>query len=378
MTTGHPLKILLIGDYSNCHRTLRDALRRRGHDVTLVSEGCGFQDTGRDIDISRGKSRLSGAWLYCRMRYGLRDALTGNDIVVLQNPHFAPLKPQRLRALFDFLRKENGSVFLTAAGTDCAYISSCLSEDYPLRYSEFRVNGHPTPFAVTRPDFIREWTTPEMRCYNDYIYRNINGVATALYEYDVAVRHYLANAPTAVEYCGIPIEVGDLQPVDNLDVAAGVRLFLGRHRGRLAEKGTDILEQAARIVVDKHPHGCSLEIVENLPYAEYVERQMSSHIVLDQIYSYTPATNAMIAMARGLNVVSGGEAEFYDFIGETENRPIINAPQTLDALVELLDDVVRHPEEIARRGKASRDFVLKHNDADVVAERYLNFWNSNR
>jgi hypothetical protein len=103
---------------------------------------------------------------------------------------------------------------------------------------------------------------------------------------------------------------------------------------------------------------------------------LSSHVLLDQIYSYTPATNALIAMSRGLNVVSGGEPDFYDFIGEHSNRPIINASTNLDDLTDVLADVVAHPELIAERGRQSRQFVLKHNAANIVAQRYLNFWTS--
>jgi glycosyltransferase involved in cell wall biosynthesis len=367
-------KILLVGDYSNCHRTLRDALRRLGHDVTLISNGSGFQDTERDIDMSRAEGKLAGATYFLKWRYRMKHVMTGNDVVVLQNPHFMTQRPSRLKIMFDFLKRENGKIFLTAAGTDCAYIKSCLTSDYPLRYNDFVIDGKPSPYAVASPEYIRDWTTPTMQAYNDHIYNNVDGIATILYEYDVAVRHYLKGSGPKVEYCGIPIDTGRLQPVPDPGVPETVKLFLGRHRGRYAEKGTDLLEQAAKTVVARHPGRCSLEIIEDRPYAEYVNLQRSSHLILDQIYSYTPATNAMIAMAQCLNVVSGGEPEFYDFIGERENRPVINAPVTLDALTEVLDDAVCHPELIAERGRRSREFVIKHNDADLVARRFLKLW----
>lgn len=34
--------------------------------------------------------------------------------------------------------------------------------------------------------------------------------------------------------------------------------------------------------------------------------------------------NSLAAMARGTVVIGGGEEEYYEFIGETELRPIIN------------------------------------------------------
>ena len=81
-----------------------------------------------------------------------------------------------------------------------------------------------------------------------------------------------------------------------------------------------------------------------------------------------------MAMAYGLNVVSGGENAYYDFIGEYENRPIINAPIDLEELTATIEEAVMHPELIAERGRRSREFVEKHNECTLVARRYLDFW----
>jgi hypothetical protein len=149
---------------------------------------------------------------------------------------------------------------------------------------------------------------------------------------------------------------------------------LGRHSYRQAEKGTDIIERVARAVAQKHPSRCRLEIVEDLPYEEYLARMRKSHVVLDQLYSYTPATNSLLAMAMGLNTLSGGEKEFYDFIGEYELRPIINATPNEDILFNTLEDVVLNPQLIAQRSREGRMFVEKHNDSKVVAQRFIDFW----
>ena len=47
------LRILLLGDYSNCHNTLATGLRRLGCDVTVVSDGSKYLDTERNLDITR-------------------------------------------------------------------------------------------------------------------------------------------------------------------------------------------------------------------------------------------------------------------------------------------------------------------------------------
>ena len=108
-----------------------------------------------------------------------------------------------------------------------------------------------------------------------------------------------------------------------------------------------------------------------------MERLRDADIVLDQLYSYTPATNALLAMAMGKVVVSGGEPEYYDFIGEYDNRPIINAvPDDDEALFRSIEEAVLNPRSLIERGIKSREFAIKHNDADVVAKRFIDFWKS--
>lgn len=367
-------RILLLGDYSNMHSQLGKTLRSMGHDVTVMSSGSSFQDTDRDINIDRKPGKLGGLVFTMKCLTSLHKYMRGYDIVAIQHEHFLPLKPSRLRYFFDRLCNENGAVFLTYAGTNVTYLDEAFNANSRLKYTEYRIGKDFTQFFADSAINIKEWLTPEMRAYSEHVLENVKGVVTALYEYDVAAHGVLPSDKIA--YCGIPIDVNALTQVSIPTDVDCVKLFLGRHRGRLSEKGTDLLEIAARRVMERMPGKCDLTIVENVPYREYINTLCSSHVVLDQIYSYTPATNALISMSRGLNVVSGGEPDFYEFIGEYENRPIINAPVCLDELTEVLADVVAHPELIAERGRRSREFVIKHNAADVVANRCLKFWTS--
>ncbi len=368
-------RILLLGDYSNLHSLLGRTLTAMGHEVTVISDGSGFQDTQRDITIRRRPGKIGGLQLCLELLHGpLRKNLCGYDIVALQNPNFLPLKPKRLRYFFDRLRNENGTVFLSCAGTDPLFIRECLDPESPLQYNEYRIGDRPAPYAIECAERIARFTSPEMNRYCDYVYKNIDGAVTALYEYDVAVRRFLGDSMTA--YGGLPLDISDFETTTYNFDAAPIKIFLGRHRNRYSEKGTDLLEKAARRIVDKSYGKVSLQIVENVPYRLYTDMMCSSHLMLDQIYSYTPAMNALIGMGHGLNVISGGENDFYKFIGEDDYRPIINAPTDVDALADLIDDICSHPELMAERGQRSREFVLRHHDPLTVASRYLNFWKS--
>lgn len=369
---GKQPRILLLGDYSNCHRSLASGLRALGCDVTVASDGTKWMQTERDVDISRRPGLIGGLMHYVRMQQLLRGRLSGFDIVAIHDPHFCSLKPSRLSKLFRLLKTRNRSVFLTAMSTDIAYLDMLEAPDSPLAYSEWFVGGAPSRYHLANQGNWEGWHDPDLRRYQEEVFDNLDGAVSVLYEYQLGMERRLGNDKAA--YGGIPIDCSAYTPVKLPERPDCVRLFLGRDRTRKLMKGSDLLEEAARRVVERHPGKVSLDIVENVPFAEFKERLRSAHVVLDQIYSYTPATTALMAMAYGLNVVSGGEPDYYDFIGEEENRPIVNAPLDLDALTAKLEEVVLHPERLAERGRRSREFVEKHNDTPVVARRFLDFW----
>ena len=363
------MKILLIGDASNYHHTLANALVRKGHDVTVASHGSYWMNTHRDIDIARPcNGKLGGALLWLKLNTTLRNDFKGFDVVQISNPTFLNLRPHRIREIFNRLKRDNGKVFLTALGTDSYFVEMCCDQNSPLQYSEWRINGEQGPIF----DKKEEWLNQPLSEHCRYIYDNIDGAVTALYEYDLSVRRILP--PDMVAYGGIPIDTKTITPKYIDQIPEIITLFLGRHRDRQAEKGTDRIEQVAKAIVEKYPNRCRLDIVENLPYDEYLSRLRNAHVVLDQLYSYTPATNALLAMAMGLNTLSGGEDDFYNFIGETELRPTINAVPNNETLFSIFNDVVAHPEKLITRSREGRLFVEKHNDSEVVAQRFINFW----
>ena len=143
----------------------------------------------------------------------------------------------------------------------------------------------------------------------------------------------------------------------------------------MLEKGAERLLAAARRVVMEYPGRCTLDVASDIPLDEFMKRLEASHVVIDQLYSYTPATTALMAMAMGKTVLSGGEEDFYKFIDETELRPVVNLdPRDDESIYRAIRDVVLHPELLAERGRKGRAFVERHNSAEVVARRFLDAW----
>ena len=363
------MKILLIGDASNYHACLGDALRRLGHDVTVASSGSRWMHTRRDIDLSRPLPGKAGGALLALKLAASASRLRGFDIVQISNPVFVELRPHRVKKIFDDLRQYNGAVYLTALGVDVPYFRMCCDTACPLRYNDV-FDLRAAKLRIRQDDWLNE----PLLSLNDHVYSHIDGVVTALYEYHLSVERILP--PDKIAYAGIPIDTLSIQPRPIAPDGRKISIFLGRHSYRMAEKGTDILEKAARIVAQRNPDTCRLDIVENLPYSEYLLRLRAADIVLDQLYSYTPATNALLAMAYGQAVVSGAEPEYYRFIGEDALRPIINCSpdDSIDAIADTLERAIADRALLRQRGRESRDFAVKHNDSITVARRFINFW----
>lgn len=369
-----PLRILLMGDASNYHRTLAEGLRRAGHHVVVASDGTAWMNTERDIDLSRKlPGKAGGLLLWMKIQRIKERLFSGFDIVSVTGVCFAPLRPVRLKSMLEHLVAHNRRVFVTMLGTDSRYVETCTSPEAPLRYTEWQVNGRPSPLALMKPEEKAGWLDPGLYNLSGQLYDTTAGAVTALYEYDRVVRTFLPDSKTG--YAGIPIDTGSVDYAATDPTGRKVRLLLGRHTARILEKGTEKLLAAAKRVTELHPDKCELQVIENIPYADYLKLLRQADIVLDQIYSYTPATNALLAMAMGKTVVSGGETEYYDFIGEHDNRPIINAvPDDDEALFRSIEEAVCNPRRLIDLAPRNREFVIRHNDVDIVARRFLNFW----
>ncbi len=365
------MKVLVVGDYSNYHVALSSGLASLGDEVTIASDGSWWMNTARQIDISRRPGKLNGALLWLKLNTLYASKLRGYDVVQICNPIFVEQRPHRVRQLFDKLKRNNGRVFMSAIGTDTPYVEMCMDDSCPLEYSEYRIGKSPLPEQMTNYNSAQLWLKNPLRDHCRYIYDNLDGVITGLYEYHLAVQRVMS--PDRCIYGGIPIDSATLPQIEPT-IDGKINLFLGRHRDRVSGKGTDIFERVARRVVADYPDKCKLEIVENLPYNEYLKRLSTANVVLDQLYSYTPATNALLAMAMGFTTMSGGEEDFYKFIGEPSLRPIVNASPHDDSLYESMCELVNNPAQLVQRGVDGRKFVEKYNDTAVVAKRFHDFW----
>ena len=101
-----------------------------------------------------------------------------------------------------------------------------------------------------------------------------------------------------------------------------------------------------------------------------------SDVILDQLYSYTPAMNALLAMSKGIICVGGGEKEQYELLGESDLRPIVNVLPNEESVYRELEALVLHPERISELKRQSIEYVRKHHSVERVAKEYEKLYKS--
>ena len=372
------MRILLVGEYSNVHWTLAEGLRALGHEVTVVSDGDHWKGYRRDIDLRR---RSFGKW--DTLRYVLQTKclwprLKGYDVVQLINPVFLDLRAERILPYYQQLRKQNGRLFLGSFGIDKPWVEEGLKPD-TFRYSDFYLFGQRRDNVDTR-QMEADWLLGPKGVLFDYVANDCDGIIASLYEnYRCCRPHYQGK----LHFIPFPINQNSQNnqsfqkktfPYKRKSERV-LRFFIGLQRTRSAYKGTDIMLRALERLKEKYPDRMEIVIAENVPFEQYCEMMNHSDVLLDQLYSYTPAMNALQAMSQGLVVVSGGEPEHYALLGETELHPIINVQPTEDDVFQQIEEhLLLHPEALEQLSRDSVEYVRRHHDPVRVAQQYLEVW----
>lgn len=366
------MKILLLGDASHFHATLAKAISALGHEVTVASAGSGWMMTPRDIDLARyQRGKTGGGVLKLRLDTVLRSRLRGNDVVQLCDTSFIRLRPKRQLALVEKLRRHNGLISFCFLGDNPFYITDLTSSSPSLAYSEWQ-----SPWGESTGSNLRKWLSPEMVDYSRRLLDNVDCVNTALYEYQqVAEKAFSPRLP--VSYTGIPIDLEGLPQPESHDPSKPLKILFAVHRGREALKGADILLPMLRRLQCDRPGKVEVLTPENVPYGQFLNLLGDVDIVCDQLYSYTPATTALLAMARGAVTISGAETDYLRFIGHPEDMPVPvfnpdprDLPGTYARLLALVDDRDR----LNAMRAAAPEFVRRNNDSLLVARRSLDTW----
>lgn len=360
------MKILLIGEYSNVHWTLAEGLRQLGHEVKVLSNGDFWKNYQRDYSLVRHLTPWGGMQ-YMAQLLCLLPRLCGYDVVQLINPMFLELKAERIFAIYQYLRKHNRKVVMGAYGMDYYWVKTGSSANSPFRYGDFNIGNTQRTNAEAEAE-RHDWLGTAKERLNKMIAADCDAIVAGLYEYWAC---YELAYPTKTRFIPFPIHWQlDTRPIHYYDSARKLRIFIGISKGRSEYKGTDIMLRAAEHVRNKYPDRVELLVANGVPFAQYCEMMEGSDVILDQLYSYTPAMNALQAMSRGIICVGGGEPENYAILHEMELRPIVNVTPSYESVFAQLEHLVLHSERIRPLQEQSVVYVHRHHDYIQVAKQY--------
>ncbi len=375
------MRILLIGEYSRLHNSLKEGLQSLGHKVTIVGSGDGFKQYPVDIHLTMGfqsgwkkKLRIAIlkltsidiAALYLRKAFTkLKWQLSGYDVVQLINESSFQSTPAVELEIAQYLKENNKKLFLLSCGTDHISVGHAFSDELPYTivtpYKEGKINDH--HFQA-----VLKYLKPSYKKLSNTLYELVDGIIATDLDYHIPLNNhpkYLGLIPNPINVDNIACKI--------LEEKNPIVIFHGINRANFYKKGNDIFEEALSIILKKYTNEIQVITVESLPYKDYINAYNSAHILLDQVYSHDQGYNALEAMAKGKVVFSGAGTHFISYYNLTDTV-LIDATPDAQQIANKLEYLLKNKEEITTISKNARAFIEHEHHYIKIAQQYLDTW----
>jgi len=375
------MKILLVGEYSRLHNSLKEGLVELGHNVTIVAAQDGFKKYDIDIQIhkkyTKGLLKKIKNIIYRLTKIdleslqvkkqiiSLKPKISDYDIVQFINEASFKCTANIEKDIFDLISTWNKNVFLLSCGTD--YISVKYANEEKYRYSIL------TPYKNGKDQFISSYglkfLRPEFIELHHHIYKSIIGVIASDLDYHLP----LLNHPKYLGLIPNPINTEHLE-FQKLKIENEIIIFHGINSHNYYKKGNDIFETALDIINAKYAEKIKIVTVRSVPYYEYIKSYNEAHIMLDQVYAYDQGFNALEAMSKGKVVFTGAEKEWLEYYNLEEDTVAINALPDANSIAKKLEWLILNPQKIIEISSNARQFIESHHNYISSAKQYLKTW----
>ncbi len=377
------MKILLVGEYSRLHNSLKEGLTALQHHVKIIGTGDDFKQFPVDFSITP-KFILSSTLLrfinkvFFRLFktdlrllekgirfYLLLPKLKNYDLVQLINSDAIETYPFVSRYLFKKLFNQNQKSCLLICGEDTPVIDYLLKKE--LTYSIL------SPLFADHKleknyNYTLKYIQPNYRKTFDFIIEKTSLLITSDLDYKIPIEkmgydaQFIPNPINTDKIIFKPLEINDK-----------IIIFLGINEISSVKKGSDFFEKALKIIRQKYPNQVETIVTKSIPYKQYIEAYNKAHILLDQTYGLDQGYNALEAMAKGKVVFTGAEKEFEAYYN-LKQIIAINALPDVDYLVSELSFLIENPKEIIKIGNNARRFIEAEHHYIKIAEKYLEAW----
>jgi len=385
------MKILLVGEYSRLHNSLKEGLLALGHQVKIIGFGDYFKNYPVDVKFVRPYQiglmkyvkntvfRICGfdlaSWQVKRQYFGRAHEFRDFDIVQLINESPLGIAPEDESSIVQHLKKHNRALFVLSCGTDVISVRYTLEQKF--RYSiltpMFDHKGTPEDYAP-----ILKYTKPEFINLHQKVMALSNGTIATDLDYHIPMlghEKYLGLIPNPINTDLLqfkPVSRDERDP--NADTEKVVTIFHGINTKNYFKKGSDYFEQALETIKAKYTTRVKVITTRDVPYDAYIKAYEQADIILDQVLGFDQGYNALEAMAQGKIVFTGAEQEWCDYYQLAPDTVAINALPDAAALAEKLSILIDDPALRMTIRQNARQFVEQHHHYQSIAQQYLDTW----
>lgn len=377
------MKILLLGEYSNLHNSLKQALINMGHEVLLVCNADGFKKYETDILIKSHledyllfkliarlfvrifKFNIFEIEIYLRAKK-IVNKLQGFDVVQLINENSFKTSPLLEIKLLKQIFKNNNKVFLLSCGVDSVSVKYAMSKK--LKYSIL------TPLfenASLKKKYkpILKYERENYLALGKFVQENVNGIISSDLDYHIPYfnkKKYLGMIPN-------PINIQKIKYY-GINKSKKLSILHAINSRNKIKKGNKFFEEALKIIDKKFKSKINIITTYNLTYKEHLENLKKCDILLDMVYAYDQGYNALEAMAMGKIVFTGAEEEWLKLYNIKEDTAVINAVPNTIRIIEKLVWLIENPKMLKSISANARKFIEKNHDFEKIAAKYIKTW----
>jgi len=378
------MKILLVGEYSRLHNSLKEGLTLLSHEVSVVATGDKFKKFPVDFSIYakicnenkmanflfRGIRKVTG-FDFEKIEKAVRFYLllpkfkTYQQVQII-NSDALETYPILAQFLYKKLFKNIKNSSLLICGDETPIVDYLLKNE--LKYSIL------TPYIENRAlqnefQFSLKFIKNNYRATFNWLTENVQSLITSDLDYQIPMQ----KMGFKTTFIPNPINTDKIAFIE-LDATAKIVIFLGINRMSYIKKGIHFFEKALEIIRKQFGDKVEIIVTENIPYTEYISIYNKAHIVLDQVFAYDQGYNALEAMAKGKVVFTGAETEFLNHYSLKDDEVCVNALPNEHELAKKLSFLIENPEIISKISKNARNFIEKEHHYQMIATKYLTCW----
>lgn len=378
------MKVLLVGEYSNVFTELSKELKKRDITVFCISDGDAFKNYPTDYKIKHDRSNenfikkifnkvlfrlgLDGIFTFLKNWNKLKQLSKGYDIVQLINPialsGFGSI-PNLL--YLRYLKNNNKRIYLSVLGDDYYTVNWFAKNDFKSNY--YRRNK------------LRQFVNPDWAFKYKYcfLYHTLNRYAIHIANRIIpglrCYREPYKWTGKVTKVVPFPVNPSNIGTPFKMDENAKIVIFHGWQKGREHRKGNDVFDEVVKQLLLNYHDKLEYEVVQSVPYDEYVKLFGKCHIFLDQLYFEDKGYNGMLGMAAGKVVFSG----FYE--KALEEYPVyhgefigIDSSNDKNALYLNFERLINNPQELEQISDNAIRFIKNNHLSEIVTDMYIEIW----